>query len=102
MARTVGIFLGVWVVISIPTGIVLGRLGAAASRLPGPPKLWTPERQRWAARSREQVPTSPRSGYDAAPWANDLPPLPANGSPTSRRPSPRSSKMPPMPASPAV
>jgi hypothetical protein len=45
MALTVAIFLGVWVAISIPTGIVVGRLNAAASRLPGPPQLWTPERQ---------------------------------------------------------
>jgi hypothetical protein len=55
MVRTVAIYLGVWTAISIPIGIALGRLVAAASRLPGPPKLWTPERERqWrASRSRE-------------------------------------------------
>jgi hypothetical protein len=75
MARGVAIFLGIWVAISIPTGIVLGRLIAAASRLPhstppelwtpepqpsrpkpravGTPKLWTLKRERRAARSRE-------------------------------------------------
>jgi hypothetical protein len=47
MARTLAILLGVWVAISIPTGLVVGRFIAAASRLPrsGPTKLWTPETQ---------------------------------------------------------
>jgi hypothetical protein len=45
MVRTLAICLGVWVAISIPTAIVLGQFIAAAWRLPGPPRLWTPERQ---------------------------------------------------------
>jgi hypothetical protein len=42
MARTVAIFLGVWVAISIPTGIVIGRLLATASRLHAPDRGWKP------------------------------------------------------------
>jgi hypothetical protein len=47
MARTVAIFLGAWVAISIPTAIAVGRFIAIASRLPrsGPAKLWTFEPQ---------------------------------------------------------
>jgi hypothetical protein len=51
MARIVGIFLGVWVAISIPTAIVVGRFIGAASRLPRsePTKLRTAEPHRRAA-----------------------------------------------------
>jgi hypothetical protein len=51
MARTLAIFLGVWVVISIPTAIAVGRFIATASRLPRsePTKVWVPEPHRRAA-----------------------------------------------------
>jgi len=51
MARTLAIVLGVWVAISIPTAIVVGRFIAAASRLSTsePTKLWTREPHRRAA-----------------------------------------------------
>jgi hypothetical protein len=39
MARTVAIILGVWVAISIMTGIVVGRFLAAVSRVSEPPML---------------------------------------------------------------
>ena len=51
MARTLAIFLGVWVAMSIPTAIAVGRFIAAASRLPRsePTKLRIPEPHRRAA-----------------------------------------------------
>ena len=56
MARTVAIFLGVWVAISIPTGIVLGRLIATASRLPrSGPRLEAERRGSRAASCRHSI-----------------------------------------------
>jgi len=54
MARTLATLLCVWVAISIPTGLVVGRFIAAASRLPRsePTKLWVPEPHRRAAWKR--------------------------------------------------
>lgn len=51
MARTVAIFLIGWVAISIPTGIVVGRLIAAASRPPRSGPMLRMERR--GARSGE-------------------------------------------------
>jgi hypothetical protein len=50
MARTLATFLGVWLAISIPTGLVVGRFIAAASRPPRsePIKLWVPAYRRAA------------------------------------------------------
>jgi hypothetical protein len=56
MARTVAIFLGVWVAISIPTGIVIGRLLATASRLPrSGPRLEAERRGSRAASCRHSI-----------------------------------------------
>jgi hypothetical protein len=51
MARTLATLLGVWVAISIPAGLVVGRFIAGASRLSRsePTKLWVPEPHRRAA-----------------------------------------------------
>ena len=51
MARILATLLGVWVAISIPTGLFVGRLITAASRLSRsePTKLWVSEPHRRAA-----------------------------------------------------
>lgn len=67
MERTVAIFSGVWVAISIPAGIVVGRFLAAASRLRRSeqpilpirdlrgPMLRIRDLRGWATRPRKQL-----------------------------------------------